>query len=98
MTVQRQTKLTPWPSLRALWGLLWRSIVFLPFTLFLTIVWFSIWTAVYALPLVAVFLLVEAQWVYAVVAIVSWSLLFILSRWKKLHVDSKDTLNGNENI
>jgi hypothetical protein len=73
-------------------------VVFFPFAIALYLIWVLVWASVFTLPLIAVFSLVLGYWLYAAELSVLWAALFFLSRWKKLHVDSKDTLdwkNGN---
>ncbi|HEY1788117.1 MAG TPA: hypothetical protein VGJ73_08180 [Verrucomicrobiae bacterium] len=99
MTDSDRTMTTsPWPSLRGLWGLLWHSMLFLPVAVILYAAWFFIWASVFTLPVIAVFALVFGDWLYAAESCALWVPLLFLSRWKRLHVNSKDTLdwkNGN---
>jgi membrane protein implicated in regulation of membrane protease activity len=84
---------TPWPSLRGLWGLLWRSVVLLPVAILLYTAWFLFWASVLVLPFVALISLALGDWLYALGLFALWVPLFFLSRWKKLRINSKDTLN-----
>ena len=85
-------------SFSGLWGLLWRSTVFLPFALVLFFVWALVLAAVFLLPVTAALYLYAGEWLHAVAAIALWIPCFFLSRWKRFHVSPKDDLNGNENI
>jgi hypothetical protein len=92
------TQPSPWPSSKGLWGLLWRSTVLLPIVIILFTVWMFIWGLVLVLPFVVVISLVLGNWLYGLALAVIWAPLFLLSRWKRFRVDSKDTLsweNGN---
>jgi hypothetical protein len=89
---------SPWPSSRGLWGLLWRSVVLLPVAILLYTAWFLFWAAVIFLPVAVVVMLALGDWLYAAGLFALWFPLFLMRRWKKLRVDSKDTLdwkNGN---
>ena len=86
------------PSARGLWELLWRSALFLPFALVLMTLYFSYWTAVFALPVASIALAVRSEWLGAVLCSAAWIPLLFLTRWKRLHVDRKDALNEFENV
>ena len=85
-------------ALRGFWGLFWRSAVFLPLAMVLTSLWLAVWTAVYVLPVLAVYFLVLREWWHGALTLGVWFLFLLLSRWKRLHVDKKDILNENENL
>jgi len=50
----KQTK-TPWPSVSALWSLLWRSVVFAPFAIIFGGIWLVIWPLLIILPFCEIF-------------------------------------------
>jgi hypothetical protein len=87
------TQASTWPSLKGLWGLLWRSTVLLPVALLLSTVWFLIWASVFGLPGVVLLFLVFGDWLHAAELSALWVPLIFLCRWKTLRVDSKDTLD-----
>jgi hypothetical protein len=82
------------PSGRALWGLFWRSIVFFPLGLVLSIAWL----AKFLLPLAGIVFVLSKQWIYAVIAFAVWAPIAFLFRWKRLADDPKDWPNDQENI
>jgi len=86
------------PSARGLWQLLWRSTLFLPVALVLMTLYLLFWIAVFALPLASIALAIDSRWLWAVVCFVSWIPLLFLTRWKRVHVDSKDAPNEYENV
>jgi hypothetical protein len=86
------------PSFRGLWGLLWRSMVVLPVAIVLMTLYLAFWVAVMLLPVTAVFLAFFSEWIWAGTTIAMWIPLLFLTRWNRLHVDSRDTLNEHENV
>ena len=54
---------------RALWGLLWRSTLFLPFAMALSIAWLGR----FFLPLVGILFFGCGEWTYGIVAFVAWA-------------------------
>ena len=86
------------PSIRGLWGLFWRSAILLPVAVALTMLYFAFWTAVAILPIAAIYLCCLTDWTLGIALLLAWIPLLFLTRWKKLHVSSKDTLNEFENV
>jgi|GEM_PF-1878898 len=86
------------PSARGVWQLFWRSVVFLPVALVLLTLYCLFWLAVFALPIAMVALAVESLWLSAAGCFVAWIPLLWLTRWKRLHLDRRDTLNEYENV
>lgn len=76
----------------------WRSAVFLPVALVLMVLYCSFWMAVFVLPVAVVAFAVESLWSSAVLCLVAWIPLLCLTRWKRVHIDSKDALNEYENV
>jgi hypothetical protein len=89
---------TPLPSVRGLWQLLWRSIVFLPVAVLLTTLYLAFWCAIIALPLLTLFHACLREWEWAGLFVVIWLPLLFLTRWKRLHIDQKDLVNEHENV
>ena len=89
---------TPLPSLRGLLQLFWRSFVFFPVAVVLMILYFSFWIALVFLPLAAALYACLSEWPRAVALIAAWIPLLLLTRWKRLHLDSKDYPNEHENV
>ena len=88
----------PLPSPRGLWQLFWRSFVFLPVAVVLTLFYFVFWIAVVFLPLAAALHAYLSEWGWASALIAAWIPLLLLARWKRLHIESKDILNERENV
>ena len=86
------------PSTRGLWELLWRSMVLLPVAVALMILHCAFWAAVFLLPVVAVVFAIQSLWQWAMVCLMVWIPLLLLTRWRRVHVDSKDALNAHENV
>ena len=89
---------TPWPSLRGLWQLFWRSFVFLPVAVILSMFYFGFWIALVFLPLDAAFHAYLLEWGWATALTAIWIPLLFLTRCKRLHIESKDILNERENV
>jgi len=89
---------TPWPSLKGLWSLLWRATLFLPLALILMIFYLGAWMGVFFLPICEIYFVWQTEWLFAIITLVLWISLFLLTRWERFRVDSKDDLNGRENI
>ncbi|HMP84788.1 MAG TPA: hypothetical protein PKA41_19010 [Verrucomicrobiota bacterium] len=85
-------------SAKGLWGLLWRSVVFAPFVVVLTTLYLTFLAAVLALPLLAILHTYLREWNVVLLCIAMWLPLLPLTRWKRLHIDPKDDLNGQDNI
>jgi hypothetical protein len=85
-------------SARGLWRLFWRAVVLFPVAVILMVLYLAFWTAVFVLPLAAIICAIQSMWLWAAVNIVCWIPLLLVSRWKKLHIDSKDILNERENV
>lgn len=88
------------PSLSAhgLWQLFWRAVVLFPVAVMLMVLYLAFWAAVFVLPLAAIICASQAMWLRAAVTVVCWIPLLLVSRWKKLRIDSKDILNERENV
>ena len=89
---------TPLPSLRGLLQLFWRSFVFFPVAVVLMILYFSFWIALVFLPFAAVLHAYLSEWSWAGALIAIWIPLLVLTRWKRLHPDSKNFPNEHENV
>jgi hypothetical protein len=89
---------TPPPSLRGLWQLFWRSIVFLPVAVVLMTLYFAFWIAAWVLPVAAALHAYLSEWGWSCVLMAIWMPTLFLTRWKRLHLDSRDVLNEHENV
>jgi len=89
---------TPWPSLSALWSLLWRAVVFTPFAIVFGGIWLLVWPLLIILPVCEIYFLSEHAWLWASIAPVIWVLLFRLTRFSWFKADRKDFPNDQENI
>ena len=92
-----QTK-TLWTSLLGLWSLLWRATLFAPVAIVLLAVFLAAWLGLFLLPVGMIYFLWQQEWFIALLLLAGWSLLFLLTRWKRFRIDSKDILNEQENI
>jgi len=69
------------PSPRALWALLWRSVVLLPFASVLLVLLCVAWIGLVALPIAAGFCVWSSDWLWAVVCVALWLPTFVFVRW-----------------
>jgi hypothetical protein len=89
---------TPWPSVGALWSLLWRAVVFAPFALVFGGIWLVVWPLLIILPFCEIFYLIEDHWLWASITPVVWVLLFLLTHCNWFKADRKDFPNEQENV
>jgi hypothetical protein len=61
-------------DLKACWGILWRSLVFMPYMLAVFIVVGSIWLGRWFLPVCVGMLLYSGDWTVALIAVAFWLL------------------------
>jgi hypothetical protein len=90
----------PTPA-KAFWSIMWRATVLLPFMFAVFLLFCAVWIGLLFLPLHAVLLALDGEWLQAGGVSVAWVLLFLLARmkiWKWLKVEDKDCLNSQENI
>jgi hypothetical protein len=85
-------------SARGFWQLLWCSVVWAPVAVVLTFLYVIFWVSVFLLPLLAVVCAIESLWRWTAFFVVAWVPLRFLTRWKRLHLDSKDILNERDNL
>ena len=75
---------------KACWGILWRSLVFMPYMFAVFIVVGSIWLARWVLPVCVGMLLYSGDWSFALITVAFWFLAmwsyrrFCLSRFYEL--------------
>ena len=81
-----------------LWQLLWRSVLLYPIAVGLMLLYVGFWMAVFSLPLLIIFFVWISEWRLAVLAVAIWFPMLFLTRWKRIHLDSKDVLNKFENV
>jgi hypothetical protein len=89
---------TPLPSLKGLWSLLWRATLLFPFAAILMTLYLAAWMAIFALPFFEIYFVWYSEWLFALITPAAWFLSFLLVRWKRFKIDSKDILNDQENI
>jgi len=94
----REKITTPSPSLKGLWSLLWRATLLLPLAAILMTVYLAVWMGIILLPICEIYFLWQVEWLFASITFVLWISLFLLTRWKRFQIDSKDILNDQENI
>jgi hypothetical protein len=92
-----QTK-TPWPSFSALWSLLWRAVLLMPFALVAGGVWLATWPLLIILPGCEILYLYAHDWLWASVLPVVWMGLFFFARSSWFKANRKDFPNEQENI
>ena len=83
---------------KRLWSLLWRATLFAPVAIVLLAVFLAAWLGLFLLPVGMIYFLWQQEWFIALLLLAGWSLLFLLTRWKRFRIDSKDILNEQENI
>jgi hypothetical protein len=71
-------------DLKACWGILWRSLVFMPYMLAVFIVVGSIWLARWVLPVSAAMLVYSGDWSFAAITVVLW--LFAMWSYRRFRL------------
>jgi hypothetical protein len=89
---------SPWPSIKGIWSLLWRATIFAPFAIILFAIFLMAWIGLFLLPVWTIYFIWQQEWLFTFLTLVGWVLLFLLTRWKRFKIDSKDILNDQENI
>ena len=56
------------------------------------------WIGLFLLPVWMIYFIWQEEWLFTFMTLVGWILLFLLTRWKRFKIDSKDILNDQENI
>src|ERR1035438_641457 len=93
----KRTK-APWPSVSALWSLLWRAVVLTPLAIVCGGIWLVTWPLLIILPVCEIFCLSEQDWLWASIAPVVWVLLFLFKRSRVFKADRRDFPNDQENV
>ena len=93
----KQSK-TPWPSFSALWSLLWRAVLLMPFALIAGGFWLMTWVLLILLPFCEIILLLNHDWLWASGVPVIWVALFIFMRFRWFKAHRKDFPNEQENV
>ena len=81
----------PAPSIRALWALLWRSVVLLPFASAWALLLCAGWLGLFGLPLAAGIFVLNSDCLWAMVCAALWFPAFVFVRWfwKRERSDSR---------
>jgi hypothetical protein len=96
-TANKQTR-TAWPSIGALWSLLWRSVVFAPFAMVCGGIWLTAWPLLIILPICEMLNLIDHDWLWASIVPFLWILLFFFTRSHWFKANRKDFPNQQENV
>lgn len=89
---------SPWPSLSALWSLLWRAVLLAPLVVILTAAWILAWAALVALPVLEFMFVRDKDWLFAAFTPLLWALLFWFIRWNRFKLDRRYFPNEQDNI
>jgi hypothetical protein len=95
--VSEQNK-TPWPSLSALWSLLWRAVLLTPFAMLAGGLWLISWLLLIVLPILEILYLLNRDWLWASIMPPIWIGLFFLVRSRWFRAYRKDFPNDQENV
>jgi hypothetical protein len=95
--MSKQNK-TPWPCFSALWSVLWRAVLLMPFAIFAGGLWLMIWPLLILLPFCEILFLLNHEWLEAGIVPLIWIALFIFTRFCWFKANRKDFPNEQENV
>jgi len=95
--MSEQSKI-PWPSLSALWSLLWRAVLLAPFAMLAGGLWLISWPLLIVLPACEILDLFNHDWLWTSILPPIWLGLFFLVRSKWFKPNRKDFPNEQENV